>query len=88
MLTRCRMWFAREALWKTICKNSRGSATGKCCYCEALKIDPEQRSGAMRAVIESETLQLEAGRLLSSNQASSQHEGIFKAGIVGIETPM
>ena len=42
----------------------------------------------MHAVIESETLQLEAGRLLSSNQENSQHKGIFKAGVFGIEKPI
>lgn len=46
----------------------------KCCYCEALKLAPEDRSGAMRAMVESQNLQLEACKLLLASRASTPAE--------------
>ena len=41
----------------------------KCCYCEALNTEPQHRSGAMTAVLDSEALQLEAGKHFAAHLA-------------------
>ncbi|KAK9903418.1 hypothetical protein WJX75_005117 [Coccomyxa subellipsoidea] len=46
----------------------------KCCYCEALKLASEDRSDAMRAMVESQNLQLEACKLLLASRASTPAE--------------
>lgn len=72
----CREWIKRKkTLEEHQCNAASDSSTAqKCCYCEALKTTPEDCSGAMRAMMESENLQLDASKLLLSSRASTPSE--------------
>lgn len=78
LLFNCRDWMIEACLLeKNYCKFPFGSPpSAECVYCEAMKTAPEKRSGAMRAVILSEELQLEAGKELLSTRARTQPEEV------------
>lgn len=61
-----------DELEKCVCETH---STGRICpYHEALKVAPPERSGAMKAVVESHDLAIEAGQLLLTTRAHTQHE--------------
>ncbi|CAL8465191.1 g4726 [Coccomyxa elongata] len=65
-----------DELEKCVCETH---STGRICpYHEALKVAPQERSGAMKAVVESHDLAIEAGQLLLTTRAHTQHEDFDK----------